>query len=84
MKKLHPHALSAFMIPIQYSANDLKCPHWYLMCEKDEAVQWGSQERMVGMVKSLRIEKLPTGHCPMLSMPDAFVDIVNKVASSES
>ncbi|KUJ12828.1 uncharacterized protein LY89DRAFT_672949 [Mollisia scopiformis] len=82
VKKLRPHALLAFMTPIQYSANDLQCPHWYLMCEKDEAVKSASQERMVGMVKSMRIEKLPTGHSPMLSNPDAFVKILDKVATS--
>lgn len=35
-----------------------------------------------GNSEVLRIEKLPTGHSPMLSSPDEFVDIVEKVATS--
>lgn len=85
LKKLHPHLMSVFMTPIPYSVNDLKCTTWYLRCENDQAVTWACQERMLGLVKiPIRVEKIDAGHSPMLSKPDEFVGIVDKVASSES
>ncbi|KAF8854627.1 hypothetical protein BDZ45DRAFT_747324 [Acephala macrosclerotiorum] len=81
-KALRPHAFSAFMTPIQYSANDLECPFFYTMCENNPVVLPHQQERMVGPMKSARIEKIATGHSPMISKPDEFMKVFEKVAAA--
>ena len=73
--------LAAFATPLKHAAWRY-IPTTYLICEVDKAILPHVQESMVastaGVVKAVR---LPSGHLPMLSMPDRLSDILREEAS---
>ncbi|KAM0798352.1 Alpha/beta hydrolase fold-1 [Usnea florida] len=68
--------LTAFATPLKYPAWRHN-PTTYLVCELDRCILPDVQRGMVasteGVVKTVQ---LPSGHMPMLSMPEKFVDIL--------
>ncbi|CAF9939500.1 MAG: hypothetical protein HETSPECPRED_001798 [Heterodermia speciosa] len=68
--------VAAFATPLKYAAWRL-IPTTYVICEMDKSVLPHVQESMVvsteGAVKAIR---LPSGHLPMLSVPEALSDIL--------
>ena len=68
--------LTAFATPLKYTA-------WrhisttYLVCELDQCILPDVQRGMVASTKGVvKTVQLPSGHMPMLSMPEKFVDIL--------
>ena len=72
--------LTAFAAPLRYAAWR-QIPTTYLVCELDQCIAPHVQEAMVtsteGKVKTVH---LPSGHMPMLSMPEKLVDILREEA----
>lgn len=68
--------LAAFATPLKYAAWR-HIPTTYLLCELDKCILPHVQEGMVssteGAVKTIRLR---SGHMPMLSMPEKFVDLL--------
>ena len=66
----------------------VKVPTTYIHCSQDKAIWLELQEAMVkdtvleGGVKGLRTETLDAGHCPFLSIPEVFMSMIEKVATS--
>ena len=67
----------------------VKVPTTYIHCRQDKAIFPELQESMVrdtvltGGANSLRTETLDAGHCPFISMPGEFMDMIEKIAVSE-
>ena len=73
--------LTAFATPLKYAA-------WrhisttYLMCELDKCILPNVQRGMVASTKGVvKTVQLPSGHMPMLSMPEKLVDILEGKAA---
>ena len=75
--------LTAFATPLKY-------PAWrhisttYLVCELDKCILPDVQRGMVASIKGVvKTVQLPSGHMPMLSMPEKFVDFLNEEAGED-
>jgi pimeloyl-ACP methyl ester carboxylesterase len=56
-------------------------PSWFLVAEQDRMIVAGTQQFMAGRMKAT-VRSLPTDHAPMVSAPDAVVDIIRDAASA--
>jgi len=54
-------------------------PSVYLICENDNAMSVGLQERVSAMA-GCEIERCGSGHMVILTMPDKVVEVVRKAA----
>ena len=67
---------TAFATPLKYPAWR-HIPTTYLVCELDKCILLNTQRAMIastnGIVKTVQ---LPSGHMPMIRMPEKFVDIL--------
>ena len=75
-------SLNAFKYPLQYAAwRDI--PTTYLVCESDQCippqVQWG----MLASIGGVKMAQLSSGHLPMISKTDEFVEFLEREASEE-
>ncbi len=52
----------------------------YVICEQDQALPAAAQEAMASSAD--RVERLPSSHSPLLSMPGRLADILAKAATS--
>ena len=52
----------------------------YVVCEQDQAVPVVAQEAMAAAFE--RVERLPSSHSPMLSMPGRLADVLHEVGSA--
>jgi pimeloyl-ACP methyl ester carboxylesterase len=50
----------------------------YVVCEEDQAVPLGAQEAMASATD--RVERLPSSHSPMLSMPERLAHLLDNAA----
>lgn len=66
LRRLLPQSLSSMGTPS--SAPDRKHPTTYIVCEQDNAIPVAAQEQMAAAAD--RVERLPSSHQPMASMPD--------------
>jgi len=51
----------------------------YVVCEQDQAIPVVAQEAMGAVLD--RVERLPSSHSPMLSMPGRLADVLHEVGS---
>ena len=76
--------LVAFATPLKYAAWR-HMPTTYLLCELDRCLPPHVQEGMLALTEGLvRTVRLPSGHMPMLSMPEKLVDILRGEAGEGS
>ena len=62
---------------------DVPCS--YLMCEHDQAILLGGQQRMVALVRSkgadMYVETCSASHSPFLSQPEVVVKLIQRAAA---
>jgi hypothetical protein len=58
-------------------APDRKHPTTYIVCEQDNAIPVAAQEQMAAAAD--RVERLPSSHQPMASMPDKLAEVLARV-----
>jgi pimeloyl-ACP methyl ester carboxylesterase len=75
LRRLQPQSLSSFGSPS--SAPDRKHPTTYIICEQDNAIPVDAQEQMATAAD--HVERLPSSHQPMASMPDRLAEILARV-----
>lgn len=79
--RLLPSTFAAFTETITAAA--WRCiPSTYVICERDQSGPPRWQEAMAQ--RANRIERLSTGHSPMLSQPKALAEIIDGIAAHES
>ena len=72
--------LTAFATPLQFAAWRY-IPSTYLLCELDQCVPPQVQEAMIALTEGkVKVERLASGHMPMLSMPQKFVEVLEREA----
>ena len=83
--QLRPQNATALMQPdVSYEGwRDVPCS--YLMCENDQAIWPGAQQRMVALAKSkggdIHVETCSTGHFPFVSHPEVVVKLIQRAAA---
>lgn len=70
LRRLLPQSMSSMETPS--SAPDRKHPTTYIVCEQDNAIPVAAQEQMAAAAD--RVERLPSSHQPMCSMPDKLAE----------
>jgi pimeloyl-ACP methyl ester carboxylesterase len=75
LRRLQPQSLASFGSPS--SAPDRTHPTTYIICEKDNAIPVAAQEQMAAAAD--HVERLPSSHQPMASMPDKLAEILAHV-----
>jgi hypothetical protein len=80
LPKGRPHALTAFIIPVDFVPSDLKVPSTYLICENDKIMKTSYQEMLAGATEGMKIERCFAGHFPFLSQVDRTVEVIVKVS----
>jgi pimeloyl-ACP methyl ester carboxylesterase len=74
--KLQFQSQHSFEEPVEYTANDVKIPMTYLLCESDEVLPIQAQEAIVAAIPSMKTRRCTAGHSPFLSQPEVVVDVV--------
>lgn len=75
--------LNAFATPLKYAAWR-HIPTTYLVCELDQCLLPHVQRGMVESAKdAVKTVQLPSGHMPMLSMPEKFADVLEGEAGED-
>jgi len=59
------------------SAPDRTHPTTYIICEQDHANPLAAQEQMAA--RADHVERLPSSHQPMLSMPDRLAEVLGRI-----
>ena len=75
LRRLLPQSMSSLGSPS--SAPDRKHPTTYIVCEQDNALPVAAQEQMAAAAD--RVERLPSSHLPMASMPDKLAEVLASV-----
>ena len=70
-----PQSMAALGVPS--SAPDRSHPTTFLICEQDSAVPLAAQEQMAA--RADHVERLPSSHQPMLSMPDRLAEVLGRI-----
>jgi pimeloyl-ACP methyl ester carboxylesterase len=76
LRRLQPQSLSSLGSPS--SAPDRTHPTTYIICEQDNALPVAAQEQMAAAAD--HVERLPSSHQPMVSMPDKLAEILARVS----
>ncbi|MCA2323147.1 alpha/beta hydrolase, partial [Mycobacterium intracellulare] len=76
--RLLPSTFAAFTEPVTAAAWRY-IPSTYVICERDQAGPPRLQEVM--SQRANRVERISTGHSPMLSQPGTLAEIINRVAA---
>ncbi|KAM0542294.1 hypothetical protein ACHAPJ_012859 [Fusarium lateritium] len=66
----------------EFINSDVQIPKTYIMCEKDEVVAPTYQEMFVKAGEFEKVEKLPSGHFPFLSIPKETAEVLKQIATS--
>jgi pimeloyl-ACP methyl ester carboxylesterase len=75
---LLPSTFAAFTEPVTAAAWRY-IPSTYVICERDQSIPPGWQKGLAQ--RASRIERLSTGHSPMLSQPGPLAEIIDRVAA---
>jgi pimeloyl-ACP methyl ester carboxylesterase len=75
LRRLVPQSISSFAT--QSTAPDRRHPTTYIVCEQDQAVPPAAQEQMAAAADN--VERLPSSHQPMVSMPDRLATLLAAV-----
>jgi pimeloyl-ACP methyl ester carboxylesterase len=76
--RLLPSSFAAFTEPLTAAAWR-NIASTYIICERDQAVPLHAQEVMAQRAESM--QRISTGHSPMLSQPSELAEIINGVAT---
>jgi pimeloyl-ACP methyl ester carboxylesterase len=81
-REVHPRYLLTSMSSLTAASSGPVRTHpaTYVVCEQDHAVPVVAQEAMAASFD--RVERLPSSHSPMLSMPGRLADVLHDVGSS--
>ncbi|KAM5344347.1 hypothetical protein ACJ41O_012884 [Fusarium nematophilum] len=61
---------------------DVQIPKTYVLCEKDETVAPAFQEAFIQSGQFDRVERLPSGHFPFLSIPQQTAEVISRIATT--
>jgi pimeloyl-ACP methyl ester carboxylesterase len=75
LRRLIPQSKSSFETPS--SAPDRKHRTTYIICEQDNCIPVAAQEQMAAAAD--HVERLPSSHLPMASMPDKLAEALARV-----
>jgi pimeloyl-ACP methyl ester carboxylesterase len=75
LRRLQPQSAASFGSPS--SAPDRGHPTTYIICEQDNAVPVAAQEQMAALADN--VERLPSSHQPMASMPEKLAEVLARV-----
>jgi pimeloyl-ACP methyl ester carboxylesterase len=75
LRRAIPQSMSGGGTPS--SAPDRKHPTTYIICEQDNALPVAAQEQMAAAAD--HVERLPSSHQPMVSMPDKLAEVLARV-----
>jgi pimeloyl-ACP methyl ester carboxylesterase len=75
LRRLLTQSMSSLGSPS--SAPDRKHPTTYIICEQDNVIPVAAQEQMAAAAD--RVERLPSSHQPMASMPDKLAEVLARV-----
>lgn len=64
----------------EFLASDLKLPKYYIRTLKDETVNPDFQAMFIQYGHFNDEFELPSGHCPMTSMPDKLAGVLDEIA----
>ncbi|KAF3007287.1 hypothetical protein E8E14_001617 [Neopestalotiopsis sp. 37M] len=82
-ESLLPHSQDAFETPSYFTPADITISKTYIICEKDQILSLELQNQLVAQTPGLRAESIDAGHCPFLSKPDEFAELVNRILATE-
>lgn len=82
-ESLLPHSQDAFETPSYFTPADITISKTYVICEKDQILSLELQNQLVAQTPGLRAEPIDAGHCPFLSKPDEFAELVNRILATE-
>lgn len=79
--KLVHHSLEAARTPLTYEAyRDV--PSNFIFCTQDAGFPYQGQQKIALMLgNGAQTYTIDSGHCPMLSQPDAVVDAIRDIAT---
>ncbi|KAJ4268997.1 hypothetical protein NW762_003069 [Fusarium torreyae] len=66
----------------EFINSDVQVPKTYIMCEKDEVVAPTYQEMFIKAGEFDKVERLPSGHFPFLSIPKQTAEVLKRIATS--
>ncbi|MFR9803996.1 alpha/beta fold hydrolase [Pseudonocardia sp. RS010] len=75
LRRARPQSLASAVAPS--SAPDRTHPVTYVICEDDATFPVTAQEAMAAAAD--HVERLPSSHAPMFSMPDRLVEVLDRV-----
>ncbi|WP_345379777.1 alpha/beta hydrolase [Pseudonocardia yuanmonensis] len=75
LRRTRPQSAASVAMPS--SAPEQAHPATYVICENDVSVPLTAQEAMAASAD--HVERLPSSHAPMLSMPDRLVDVLDRI-----
>ena len=85
---LKPHSIGAIWSAQSYGAwRDI--PSTYVVCEKDKVIPSRRQEEMIRNARRVQprafdvVERLDTGHDPILTKIDGLVDVVKRATKGD-
>ncbi|KAM0261771.1 hypothetical protein ACHAPA_009570 [Fusarium lateritium] len=75
------HSQESFRYLPDFIISDVKIPKIYVMCEEDQVVAPAWQEMVIQMGGFDKVEKLPSGHFPFVSMPEETAKLFAEIAT---
>ena len=77
-------ATEPFMVAIKLTDEAFgSIPKTYVRATLDKAMTIALQDRMISAWKVDQVFTLESGHFPMMSMPDCFIEIISEIAAGE-
>lgn len=80
-REVHPRYLLTSLSSLQSASTgpERSHPASYIVCEHDRAVPVEAQDAMASNFD--RVERLPSAHAPMVSMPERLAEVISSVSS---
>lgn len=80
-REVHPRYLLTSLSSVAAASTGPQRTHpaSYIVCEQDQAVPLEAQEALASTFD--RVERLPSSHAPMLSMPERLADVIIRTTS---
>ena len=81
LRDVYPHYVGTSMQSLADASSAPAAGHetTYVVCEQDQAVPPAAQEAMSSAAD--RVERLPSSHSPLLSMPQRLADVLESAAT---
>jgi len=80
-REIHPHYLLTSMSGLTAASSGPVRTHpaTYVVCEQDQAFPVAAQEATAATFE--RVERLPSSHSPMLSMPGRLAEVLHSASA---